>query len=381
MEDAAYDEATRVIARAARARYDDARGVGAHVERDLEEIRDQAEALELKEVVARCSATLASRAAYGGDFESAEREVGRLLGGALADVPGASVDAYQVLAIVRQAKGQVSSALEARKLAAEAARRSGLKEREAMLTTNVGFALSTIGARQEARAALERGLLLAESIGSPGALRHAQMNLLGWAGLYGNDRRLEGYLSETRAEADSAATGFWTSPDRSNLGILFYRGVELLRSSQEQSHTRALVLLEIAALSYRQLGHNDVLPVALGRWAEAALLCGDAKEAARIGGEAAELLERGAPSLLNEAPVFLTLYKARLELGDQEGAQQALLASIPPLRRRMQGLIGSPYIRGFLTELPHNAELISAADAAGVLPESIHRQLTGDGAI
>lgn len=378
MENAAEDEPSEVIARAARARFEDARGSGGDVATTLSDIRARAEHLGLIEVVARCSATLASRAAYSGDFDTAEREAARLLGSQLSEVPAAPVDAYQALAIVRQAKGQVSSALDARKLAAESARRVGLKEREAMLTTNVGFALSTIGARQEARSALERGLLLAENIGSPGALRHAQMNLLGWAGLYGNDRRLEGYLSETRAEADAAATGFWTSPDRSNLGILFYRGVELLRLSQEQAHARAVLLLRLAADSYRELGHNDVLPVALGNLAEAERLCGNVLEAARVGGEAAELLERGAPSLLNEAPVFLTLHKARLALGDEAGAVSALLASIPLLKRRLDGLVGSSYARGFLTELPHNAELISAADAAGVLPESIHRLLTRD---
>ncbi len=381
MEESTYDEPSHTIAQAARARYDDARGTGGHVDETLAEVREKAEQLGLGDVVAQCSATLASRSAYAGDLEIAEREARRLLGSGLADVPGAAVDAYQTLAIVRQARGQVSSALEARKLAAEAARKAGLKEREAMLTTNVGFALSTIGARQEARSALERGLLLAENIGSPGATRHAQMNLLGWAGLYGNDRRLEGFLSETRAEADASATGFWTSPDRSNLGILFYRGVELLRSSQEQAHARALLLLRMAAGSYRELGHNDVLPVALGTWAEAERLCGNIEEADKIGREAAELLENGAPSLLNEAPVFLTLYKARLALGDEQGAIQALVSSIRPLRRRLGGLIGSPYARGFLTEIPHNAELVSAADAAGVLPDSIHRQLTGDGSV
>jgi hypothetical protein len=52
-----------------------------------------------------------------------------------------------------------------------------------MLMTNLGFALTTIGARQEARTALETGLALSDAIGSLGAVRHAQMNLLGWAAL------------------------------------------------------------------------------------------------------------------------------------------------------------------------------------------------------
>lgn len=246
-----------------------------------------------------------------------------------------------------------------------------------MLMTNLGFSLSSIGARREGREALESGLVLAEHIGSPGAMRHAQMNLLGWASLYGNDRKLESYLSETRAEADAAASGFWASPDRSNLGILFYRGAELLRSSLESAKRRALALLRMAANTYRDAGHLDVLPVALGMWAEAERVCGNAERAAHIGGEAATLLEQGAPSLLNEAPVFLTLYKAHVDLGDEEAAHSALAASIRPLLRRLNGLVGSRYARGFLTELPHNAELLAAADAAGLLPDSVNRLLAG----
>lgn len=376
MEAAAGDPASRVHAEGARARFDDARGAGNDVSARLSRILESASELGRIDEVARCSASLASRAAYAGDFETAEREVKRLLDLSLHRIHGSRVDAFQTQAIIRQAKGAVSASLDARKSAAQAAREAGLKEREAMLTTNLGFALSTVGARKEAREALERGLLLAENIGSPGATRHAQMNLLGWAGLYGSDRRLDTYLSATRAEADAAATGFWTAPDRSNLGILYYRGVELLRSSNLANRERAARLLELTVTSYRTHGHRDVLPAALGMWAEAERLLGRAPAAARIGGEAAELLLQGAPSLLNESPVFLTLYKARLEIGDDEGAQNALASSIRPLLRRLNGLVGSPYAGSFLTQLPQNAELVAAAETAGLLPESVHRLLT-----
>jgi len=374
MESSAFDEASQLRAEGARARYDDARGTGHDVSRRLAKIRDAARAINRKEEEARCSASLASRSAYAGDFDTAEEEVKRLLELA-THVPGAAVDAYQTLAIIRQAKGAVSASLDARKSAAQAARGAGLTEREAMLTTNLGFALSTVGARKEARDALERGLMLAENIGSPAATRHAQMNLLGWAGHYGSDRRLDTFLSETRAEADASATGYWASPDRSNLGMLFYRGVELLRSSSESHRRRALALLRLSAESYREMGHRDVLPGALGMWAEAERLLGGLGEAARIGEEACNLLLEGAPSLLNESPVFLTLYKARLALGEEDAAKDALASSIRPLLRRLNGLVGSPYAGTFLTQLPQNSELVSAIDAAGLLPESVHRIL------
>lgn len=376
MENTAYDEATRVRAQGARARFDDARGTGMNVNERLAEARDAAERLGLTEEVARCSATLASRAAYAGDFETAETEAQRLLDLSLHRVHGARVDAYQTLAIIRQAKGAVSASLDARQSAVAAAAEAGLREREAMLTTNLGFALSTVGARKAAREALERGLLVAEHIGSPGATRHAQMNLLGWAGLYGTDRRLDTFLSDTRAEADATATGYWASADRANLGILYYRGVELLRSSTKATRLRALTLLRMSVEGYRELQHRDVLPVALGMWAEAERLSGNPDRANQIGSEAAQLILEGAPSLLNESPVFLTLYKARTDLGDHEGAREALAASIRPLLRRLNGLVGSPYAATFLTQLPQNSELVAATDAAGLLPDSVNRILT-----
>ncbi len=375
MERSAYDEPSRVRSQGARARYDDARGLGIDVIARLSNARDRASTLDLIDEVARCSAALATRFAFQGHFDAAEQEVEALLALEVHRSFGTKVDAYQTLAIIRQGRGAVSSSLDARKSAAAAARDAGLKEREAMLTTNLGFALSTVGARKEAREALERGLILAENIGSPGAMRHAQMNLLGWAGLYGSDRRLDTFLSETRAEADAAATGYWAAPDRANLGILFYRGVELLRSSSGKNRRRALVLLKMSAESYRATSNHDVLPVALGMWAEAERVCGNLQDAKRIAGEAAELLQKGAPSLLNESPVYLTLYKASLDLGDDEKAQGALANGIRPLLRRVNGLVGSPYAGTFLTQLSQNAELVAAADAAGLLPESIGQML------
>ena len=71
----------------------------------------------------------------------------------------------------------ISAALEARRAAVNAAKSAGLREREATLTCNLGFALTTIGARQEARASLDRGFELADAIGSSGTVRHAQMLL------------------------------------------------------------------------------------------------------------------------------------------------------------------------------------------------------------
>ena len=61
------------------------------------------------------------------------------------------------------------------------------------------------------------------------------------------------FVDQPILKADSAATGYWSSPDRSNLGVLFYRGVELLRSNTLPLQRRALALLKISADNYRQM--------------------------------------------------------------------------------------------------------------------------------
>ncbi|MCE7890079.1 MAG: serine/threonine-protein kinase PknK, partial [Sorangiineae bacterium PRO1] len=290
-------------------------------------------------------------------------------------ISAAAVDAWQTLAIVRQTQGAVTSALEARRNAVKAARSAGLKEREAMLMTNLGFALTSIGARQEARGALETGLALADAIGSSGAVRHAQMNLLGWAATFGNDKALEAHLAEVRAEADSTASGVWAAPDRANLGVLFYRGMELLRAKNEPSCKRAAALLRMAAQGYRATGNRDILPAALGLWAEAERSCGNSERAAELAREAAELLESGAPCLLNESTVYLPLHDAFVALGDADHAKSAVTQGLKPLQRRLEGLLGTTYARLFLTELPNNAALLAAAEGYGLVPERIHRLL------
>ena len=248
-----------------------------------------------------------------------------------------------------------------------------------MLTTNLGFALTTIGARQEARGALETGLALADAIGSIGAVRHAQMNLLGWAATFGNDRQLEGLLAETRTDADAASSGAWTAPDRANLGALFYRGWELLRSSGEGATLRARSLLKLAAETYRVTGNRDVMPVALGMWAEAERRTGNLERALELVREATALLDSGAPSLLNESTVYLVLHDVSLDIGDGEAARAAVARGLEPLKRRIDGLVGTFYARMFLTEIPHNAGLLAAASGYGLVPDQLRRVLEGEG--
>jgi tetratricopeptide (TPR) repeat protein len=372
MEEAVHDVASDVRARGARVRYEDAGGGGPETSARLEQVRKDAKAAGLADEEARCAAALASRYAFAGELDAAAEVADHLLSIAQQHgFAGAAVDAWQTLAVVRQARGDVGAALEARRSAASAASAAGLKTREATLTINVGFALTTVGAKAEARLAIEGGIILAQAIGSPGTVRHGQMNLLCWTATFGGDAALDSLLEEPRATADAAISGSWVPHDRATLGVLFYRGAELLRNDGSGNADHARTLLKTAAQGYRATKMLDVVPVALGFWAEAERRCGQPERARDLAREAASLLDEGSPSLLNEAPVFLALHDACVDLASPQEAKDAIARGIPRLVTRVQGLSGTPYARGFLTQLAPNAGLLSAAEAYGYVPPSL----------
>jgi eukaryotic-like serine/threonine-protein kinase len=375
MSENVFDEASELMSMGARARYDDTCASGTDIEERLTQVRDRARATALMDEEARCSATLAARYAYAGQLSLAEQEAMNLF--MLAErreLVSAACDAWQTMAVVHQTRGQLADALDARRNAARAASTAGLQEREALLTMNLGFALTTIGAWEEALDEIESGLAKAQAIGSPGTVRSGQMLLLAWAATYGANARLDPSLVEPRASADEAASGLWVVRDRVTLGILFYRGCELLRG-EAASLPRARSLLKTAAEAYRTTENRDVLPVALGFWAEAERRFGNAEQAVEIAHEAGRLVEAGAPSLLNEAPIYLALHDAYVDVGDLRGAQEAMERGIPPFLRRLQGLEGTPYARSFILGLPHNSALLTAAETYGLVPNEVEKHL------
>jgi hypothetical protein len=377
MAEAVYDAASEVRARGARVRYEDACGGGADTSAGLDDVRRAAQSAGVPDEEAKCAAALAFRHAYAGELDRAEEVADGLLGLSLRHgIAGAAVDAWQSLAVVRQARGDVGAALEARRSAARAASAAGLKAREATLTINVGFALTTVGARGEARLAIEGGIALAEAIGSPGVERHGKMILLCWAATFGTEPSLEGPLAESRAMADAARNGSWVPHDRATLGVLFYRGVELLRVAGREADARTL--LRIAAQGYRTTKMLDVLSVALALWAEAERRCKNPEQACELAREAAALLDAGTPSLLNEAPVFLALHDACADLGRLGEAREAIVRGVPRLLTRVRGLAGTPYAPVFLTQLSPNAGLLAAAEGYGLVPEEIAAIVSGE---
>ncbi len=372
MEEAVYDEASEVRAQGARVRYEDSCGGDSETSGRLDQVRAKAQAAGLVDEEVRCAAALASRYAFAGELDAAAEVAEQLLSLAQRhSIPGAVVDAWQTLAVVRQARGDVGAALEARRQAARAASEAGLKMREATLTINVGFALTTVGAKAEARVAIEGGIALAQAIGSPGTVRHGQMNLLCWAATFGPNTQLDRMLADPRSVADAAAAGSWVPHDRATLGVLYYRGLELLRSADSDCWERARLLLRTAAQGYRATKMLDVVPVAMGFLAEAERRCGAPDKAREIAREAAKLLDEGSPSLLNEAPVFLALHDACVDLGELSEAREAILRGIPRLATRVQGLSGTPYPHDFLTQLQSNAGLLAAAEAYGLMPKEL----------
>jgi tetratricopeptide (TPR) repeat protein len=372
MEDAVYDKASDVRARGARVRYEDACGGGPDTSARLELVRRDAQAAGLADEEARTAAALATRYAYAGELDRAEEVADHLLTiGQKHGIAGAEVEAWQTLAIVRQARGEVGAALEARRSAARAASEAGLKTREAHITINLGFALTTVGAKNEARLAIESGITLAQAIGSPGTVRHGQMNLLCWSATFGADAAHDALLAEPRATADAAISGSWVPHDRASLGALYYRGTELLLGDSSRTDDRARTLLRIAAQGYRATKMLDVLPVALGYWAEAERRRSQPERARELAREAVTMMEEGHPSLLNEAPVFLALHDACVGLGLADEAKRAIALGIPRLVTRVHGLTGTPYGKGFLTELAPNAGLLAAATTYDLVPPEL----------
>ncbi len=373
LEESVYDEQTSIRAKGARVRYEDARGGNDETTKGLDEVRLLAQVAGIVDEETRCAAALASRLAYGGSLPEAEAVAASLLQiSAREGWAGAAIDAWQTLAVVYQARGQVGAALDARRQAVAKASEAGLKTRQAQLQINVGFALTTLGARDEAHETVLAGISLAQTIGSPGVERLGKMILLCWSAAFGTLESDVKLLTEPRQVANAALGGAWVPRDRATLGILYYRGAELLRQHQDaQAMLDARRLLQIATEGYRATRMLDVLPVALGLLAEAELHTGQPLRAREIGEEAEALLASAAASLLNEAPIYLALHDALVELGDLRGARAVIERGLPRLVTRVEGLDGTPYARRFLSELRHNAGLVASADAYGLLPEPL----------
>ena len=377
MQEAIYDEASEVRAIGARVRYENACGGGPDTSQGLEEVIRRAKAAGLNDEVARSAADLAARYAFAGELDKAEDWADSLLDLAQAHGnPSAAVDAWQTLAIVRQGRGDVGAALEARRSAVRAAASAGLKTREATLLINTGFALTTMGAKDEARVAIEQGIALAQAVGSPGTVRHGQMNLLCWVATFGSDPALDALLADPRGIADNAVTGAWVPHDRATLGVLYYRGLELLRTDAgvrlpSNAAESARTLLKTAAGGYKATKMLDVVPVAIGFWAESERRCGQPERALELATEAADLIEHGSPSLLNEAPIYLALHAALVDLGRVDDAKEAIARGLPRLVTRVHGLRGTPYASEFLAHVAANAGLIKAASDYGILPAEL----------
>jgi hypothetical protein len=370
--DNAHDEPSRLRARSSRARYADATGGGESVVGELEALRRESEELGLIDEEVRLAAALATRHAFSGNYDDAERVAGHLLSAARGSgFAGAAVDGWQALAVVHQARGAPVAALEARRAAVSAAAAANLKTREAMLSINVGFALITLGAAAEARQAIDSGVGLATAIGATGGERHGRMVLLCWTSAFGTDARADAMLAEERARLDEVASGAWMPSDRGSLGLVYYRALEHLRAGDAQGSSLAARLLRSAVAGYEHTQMLDLLPVALGRLASAALAQGEGAEARAQAHRAAQLVETGAPSLMNEAPIFLALHDAYRADGDAAEAARAIARGAPFFERRIAGLRGTPYAHSFVWSLSDNARFAELSSRYGSVSDEL----------
>ena len=131
---------------------------------------------------------------------------------------------------------------------------------------------------------------------------------------------------------------------------------------------------------YAAKTHGDLVPVLEDLPAQphsavpAPIQAERARELAR---EATTMMLEGAPSLLNEAPAFLARHDACVDLGALDEAREAIAQGIPRLVTRVHGLAGTPYGRGFLTQIASNAGLVTAAEGYGLLPKQLAALVKG----
>lgn len=354
MRDAAYDERSRLQAEIARLASEDARGGFAKIVDELLTVRGAATAMGLWEDVALITGILASRYAYSGNAKGAEEEANRLLElSAMHQFPRASIDAWQTIAIVRQSRGELGRALEARFAALEVATKEGLRNNEAILECNIAFALTMMGAKDEAFEHVDRGATMATLIGSPGTLQLASMILLCWCAYYGEPKKHGLLASERRDTAKAALASGWIPHDRISLGSLFYHGIELLREGTGDHVAQAEALLRLSVRGYEATKMYDVLPAAKGFLAHALRRLGNHEEALRIAAEATVACREGLPSLLSESIAFAAYAEVLLATGHREKACEALRQGLPYVERRV-ATVAEKYQKAFRDTVPEN---------------------------
>jgi hypothetical protein len=306
------------------------------------------------------------------DLDAAEREAGRLLDVARADgAQGAAADAWQMLATVRQRRGEIIDALVAWRSAAQAARAAGLEQRECALHVTLGSALATLGARAEARTALLEGLRIAHRIGDPRVERGARMHLLAWTATFGSDEALDAELADVRAHADAAARGGWIATDSTALGILFHRACELVAFGDRRAVDTAAALLQTTVSVGRSTSNRSFLAAALAMSARTELARGGPVRATALVEQARDLVEPDAPWPSDPTGVYLALHDVRVATGDESEAREAVTAGLSVLSRTLRSIAGAPYARSFLSELPHSVQLLALARRYGILPAEL----------
>jgi len=237
--------------------------------------------------------------------------------------------------------------------AAEAAFRAAGDLRNACLMSGIrGFALSELGAYEEAEGILRATLVTAERLGLPTVAATARSNL-GMVCL-----RL-GRANEAETETRAAIRAFEASDRRHEGGSRAYLALVLREAGAldhaEKEARRALALLD-AALALK--------PLAGAILASILLAAGRANEALDVARDAMKWPESGGRIEEGESLLRLTLVRALFANGHAEEARTALAAARARIMER-SATIQRPALRQkFLASVPEHATTLELAAAS-----------------
>ncbi len=264
---------------------------------------------------------------------------------------GAEVEAriHQARAPRARQAGRPADALAHAEAAETAFRVAGDHKNACMMAGIRGFALSELGAYEEAERALRDALASAERLGLPTVAASARSNLgvvllrLGRAG--------------EAEEIERAAISFFESNDRRHEGAgrvylaMILRDASALEEAEREARTGLELLAAAPALQ----------PLAGAVVATILLATGRAQAACETARAAMEFLDAGGHLEEGDALLRLTLARALFASGDRQAAHRLIAEARARLLERATTIDDARHRQTFLTNVPEHAMTIDLA--------------------
>ena len=175
------------------------------------------------------------------------------------------------------------------------------------------------------------------------------MNLLGWTANFGP---IPGSTpsSPSPGPTPTAASGSWVVPDRTTSASSSTAAASSWVATTRAAE-RARIALRTTTEAYRATGNRDIVPVALGFWAQAERRSGDLDKARYPRRRSGVAHRTGAlPASLNESARFLGPARRRHRGGRRAAARDAIGRGMGPSRRRLR-----PHGHPLRQRLPHRS--------------------------